>query len=176
MSSALLPSSSVFRVVHLNQPSYWLARISNTFHGRDIFAPAAAHLSLGVPLDALGEPIDDWVKLSECTNAPRLGEEIVGRVVHIDRFGNAVTNIGEELLAGMDHARVVVRVGSHSLHGIKTTYAAAAAGEAIALISSSWHVEIAVREGSAALMLGMRLGDEVVLTIPRQPPIFDTAD
>ena len=155
--------NSKIRVVHLNNPAYWLPRVSATFHGRDIFAPVAAHLSLGVPLDALGEPIDDWVKLSSCANALRLGEEIVGRVVHIDRFGNAITNIGEELLAGMDRARVVVRIGAHALRGIKPTYAAATSGEAVALISSSWQIEIAVRDGNAAQTLGIRIGDEVII-------------
>ncbi len=152
------------RVVHLTNSKYWLPRVSATFHGRDIFAPVAAHLSLGVPLDALGEPMDDWVKLSACANAARLGEEVVGRVVHIDRFGNAITNIGEELLAGMDRARVVVRVGAHALRGIKATYASAAPGEAVALISSSWHVEIAVRDGNAAQKLGLQIGDEIVVS------------
>ena len=155
--------NSEIRAVYLTNSAYWLPRVSTTFHGRDIFAPVAAHLSLGVPLDALGEPIDDWVKLSACANATRLGEEIVGRVVHIDRFGNAISNIGEEMLAGMDRARVVVRIGAYSLRGIKPTYAAVASGEAIALISSSWQVEIAVRDGNAAQSLGIRTGDEVVI-------------
>ena len=154
---------SLPRVVHLTNPAYWLPRVSVTFHGRDIFAPVAAHLSLGVPLDALGEPMDDWVKLSACVRAARLGEAIIGRVAHIDRFGNAITNIGEEMLAGMDRARAVVRIGAHALRGIKPTYSSAASGEALALISSSWQVEIAVRDGNAAQTLGIRLGDEVVL-------------
>jgi len=161
--SAFENRKSEICVIHLTNPAYFLLRVSATFHGRDIFAPVAAHLSLGVPLDALGKPIDDWVKLSACANAARLGEEIAGRVVHIDRFGNAITNIGEEILAGMDRARVVVRIGAHSLRGIKATYAAAASGEAIALISSSWQVEIAVRDGNAAQTLGIRIGDEVVI-------------
>jgi S-adenosyl-L-methionine hydrolase (adenosine-forming) len=147
LSSVLRPSSSV---VHLNQPAYWLPRVSNTFHGRDIFAPVAAHLSLGVPLEALGDPIGDWVRLSWCAAAFRAGDEIAGRVVHIDRFGNIVTNIGEEMLAGMDRARIVVRIGGRVVRGVKTTYADAARGEPIALISSSWQVEIAVRDGNAA--------------------------
>jgi len=161
--SAIENRKSEIRAVHLSNTKYFLSRVSATFHGRDIFAPVAAHLSLGVPLDALGEPIDDWVKLSSCVNAVRLGEEIVGRVVHIDRFGNAITNIGEELLAGMDRARVVVRIGAHALRGIKPTYAAVASGKAVALISSSWQVEIAVRDGNAAQTLGIRIGDEVII-------------
>ncbi len=162
--------NSATRAVHLNKSAYWLPRVSNTFHGRDIFAPVAAHLSLGVPLEALGDPIDDWVRLSSCAAAFRSGDEIAGRVVHIDRFGNIVTNISEEMLAGMDRARIVVRIGGRVVRGVKTTYADAARGELIALISSSWQVEIAVRDGNAAQTLGIRLGDEVILTMPQYPP------
>jgi S-adenosylmethionine hydrolase len=158
--------NSEIRAVHLSNPAYFLPRVSATFHGRDIFAPVAAHLSLGVPLAALGDPIDDWVKLSACANATRGGDAIVGRVVHIDRFGNALTNIGEEMLAGMDRARVIVRVGAHTLRGIRATYAAGAPGEALALIASAWQVEIAVRDGNAAQTLAIRLGDEVVVAVP----------
>ena len=155
------------RAVHLNKPEYWLPRVSNTFHGRDVFAPVAAHLSLGVPLEALGDPIDAWMRLSWCAAAFRAGDEIVGRAVHIDRFGNIITNIGEEMLAGMDRARIVVRVGGQTLRGIKATYATAAPGEAIALISSSWQVEIAVRDGDAAQVLKAHVGDEVGVTLDR---------
>jgi len=168
LSLAVSYPLSVIRCVHLNKPEYWLPRVSNTFHGRDIFAPVAAHLSLGVPLEAMGEPIADWVRLSWCTTASwRAGDEIVGRVIHIDRFGNIITNIGEEMLAGMDRARMVVKVGGRTLRGIKPTYSAAAPGEAIALISSSWQVEVAVREGNAAQTLGVRFGDKVILGLDK---------
>jgi S-adenosylmethionine hydrolase len=155
------------RAVHLDKPEYWLPRVSNTFHGRDIFAPVAAHLSLGVPLEALGDPIDDWVRLSWYAAAFRAGDEIAGRVTHIDRFGNIITNIGEELLAGMDRARLIVRIGARQVRGLKGTYADVASGEAIALISSSWQVEIAVRDGNAAQVLEAHVGDEVVVTLDR---------
>lgn len=155
------------RVVHLNKPEYWLPRVSNTFHGRDVFAPVAAHLSLGVPLEALGDPISDWVRLSGCSAAFRAGDEIVGRVVHIDRFGNVITNIGEALLAGMDRARLIVRISAKQVRGLKGTYADVANGEVIALISSSWQLEVAMCDGNAAQMLGTRIGDEVVVTLDR---------
>jgi S-adenosylmethionine hydrolase len=159
LSSVLRPSSSV-TVVHLTNRAYFLPRVSTTFHGRDIFAPVAAHLSLGIPLAALGTPIDDWVQLPQ-TRATRQGDIITGRVVYIDRFGNALTNIGEELLHGLERARLVVRVGAQTLRGIHTTYADVSPGEVLALVSSTFHVEIAVREGNAAQTLGIRVGDEV---------------
>lgn len=163
------PSSSVVRpssihVVHLTNTAYFLPRVSSTFHGRDIFAPVAAHLSLGVPLDALGARVDDWVQLP-LERATRRDDQIIGRVVYIDRFGNAITNIGEEMLEGLDHAQLVVRIGAYTLRGIHTTYANASQGEPLALVSSSWHVEIAVREGNAAQALGIRVGDMVSIEL-----------
>ena len=155
------------RVVHLNKPAYWLPRVSNTFHGRDIFAPVAAHLSLGVPLEALGDPIDDWVRLSWCDAAFRAGDEIAGRIVHIDRFGNLITNIGEELLAGMNRARLVVRIGGRAVRGLRQSYSDVARGELIVLIGSAWHLEVAMREGSAAQALGAHIGDQVTIALDR---------
>ncbi len=164
LSSVLRPSSAV---VQLNKPSYWLPRVSDTFHGRDIFAPVAAHLSLGAPLDALGKPMSDWVRLASAQAKPRGDGAIIGAVVHIDRFGNVATNIGEEMLVGMDRARVVVRIGGRAVRGLKQTYTDAARGELIVLIDSAWHLEVAAREGSAAQTLGTRIGDEVVVTLDR---------
>lgn len=138
----------------------WLPRVSTTFHGRDLFAPVAAHLSLGVPLAALGTPIDAWVQLS-LERATRLGDKIMGRVVYIDRFDNVITNIGEELLEEFDRAQLVVCIGAHALRSIHSTDAEAAPGDALALVSSSWCVEIAVREGNAAQALRIRVGDAV---------------
>jgi S-adenosylmethionine hydrolase len=161
LSFVLRPSSSV---VHLNNTAYFLPRVSTTFHGRDIFAPVAAHLSLGVPLTALGTPIDDWVQLP-LERATRHDDHIIGRVVYIDRFGNAITNIGEEMLEGFDRARLVVRIGAHTLRGIHATYADASPGDALALVSSSWRVEIAVREGNAAQVLSICVGDVVTIKV-----------
>lgn len=151
------------RVVHLNRAEYWRARVSHTFHGRDIFAPVAAHLSLGVPLESLGDPVNDWVRLAQCVAVWRTGSEIVGRIVHIDRFGNAITNIGEEMFTAMDRARLEVTIGGKTLQGIQPTYAMVGQGEALALIGSSGHLEIAVRDGNAAQVWGLRLGDEVLV-------------
>ena len=163
LSSVLRPSSSV---VQLNKPAYWLPRVSNTFHGRDVFAPVGAHLARGVPLEELGDPIDDWIRLPRAS-ALRAGDEMVGRVVHIDRFGNLITNIGEDLLAAMDRARIVVRIGGKTMRGMRQSYSDVARGELVAFISSSWHLEVAMREGSAAQALGARIGDQVTIALDR---------
>ncbi len=167
LSLAIRNSQFAIRCAHLNNPAYWLPRVSHTFHGRDVFAPVAAHLSLGVPLEALGDPIDDWVRLPRAS-ALRAGDAIAGRVVHIDRFGNIVTNIGEEMLSGMDRGRLVVHIGGRVVRGVKSTYADAARGELVALISSSWHLEVAMRDGNAAEAVGVRIGDEMVVGLDRE--------
>ena len=163
LSSVLRPSSSV---VQLNKPAYWLPRVSNTFHGRDVFAPVGAHLARGVSLEELGDPIDDWIRLPRAS-AQHIGDEMVGSVVHIDRFGNLITNIGEDLLAAMDRARIVVRIGGKTMRGMRQSYSDVARGELVAFISSSWHLEVAMREGSAAQALGARIGDQVTIALDR---------
>jgi S-adenosylmethionine hydrolase len=162
----LTADDSKIRAVHLNKPAYWLPRVSNTFHGRDIFAPAGAHLSGGVPLEELGDPIDDWIRLPRAS-ALRSGNEITGRVVHIDRFGNIITNIGEEMLTGLDYTRVIVGIGATQVRGVRQSYSDVVRGEFIALISSSWQLEVAAREGSAARVLGTHIGDQVLVTLDR---------
>ncbi|MBI5302580.1 MAG: SAM-dependent chlorinase/fluorinase [Chloroflexi bacterium] len=149
-----------FRVVHLNRPQFFLPRVSHTFHGRDIFAPVAAHLSLGVPLDALGDAIDDWTQLDIAMATRDTDGAIVGKVVHIDRFGNLITNIPGGILGGLTRVHLAGRV----LIGIRQTYAEAALGEPLALVSSSGTLEIAVRNGNAAVAFGIEIGTTVRVT------------
>ncbi len=163
LSLAIRNSQLAVRAVHLTKPEYWLPRISHTFHGRDIFSPVAAHLSLGVPIEALGDPIDDWARLAPAPPTRRADGAIIGRAVHIDRFGNIVTNIAEEMLPAADRARITVKIAGRTVHGVKQAYSDGATEQVIALISSSWSLEIAKREGNAAQELGVRIGDEVIV-------------
>lgn len=155
--------SKIIQAVHLTQPKFWLPRVSYTFHGRDIFAPCAAHLSLGVPLEEMGEPITDWVMLPRVLPTRRADGAWVGQVVHIDRYGNSVTNIAEEMLRDIDPARVVVEIAGRKIFGLKRTYGDGADGELIALIGSSWELEIAQRGGNAAKTLGILTNSKVVV-------------
>ena len=160
--------SPVDRIVHLNNPAFWLPRVSRTFHGRDIFAPCAAHLSLGVPLHALGEPIADWKWFVPAAFAHRVQDSVFGRVVHVDRFGNAITNVQAEMLRGMEPARIRVSIRGRELRGLSETYADVASGEPLALIGSSGHLEIAVRDGNAVQTLSIRVGQGVVVSLEPQ--------
>ncbi|MBI4785797.1 MAG: SAM-dependent chlorinase/fluorinase [Chloroflexi bacterium] len=137
-ASQLRLTNSQTRAVHLTKPAYWLPRVSHTFHGRDIFAPVAAHLSLGTPVDALGEPIADWIRLAPAAPVRRADGALIAQVRHIDRFGNIVINVVEEQIAGWDPDLIV-------------------------LVSSSGYLEVAAREANAAQILGVRIGDQIVV-------------
>ena len=140
------PSS---RIVLLKENRYFLPAISNTFHGRDIFAPVAAHLSSGVPLDALGPPVIDPVTLT--LPDPEVGDDVLsGTVIRIDHFGNLITNISERTLRTfLGNGHPVIRIGDLTIHGISSAYGKAARGGIIALIGSAGFLEIAVNLGRA---------------------------
>ena len=145
----------VNRVFHLNVDHYFRKPVSNTFHGRDVFAPAAAQLALGATLETLGAVADAPV-IRRTPEATRRDDGAVqGEVITVDRFGNAVTNL------------LAMRGGQVQVNGfslvLRRTYADVAQGEPLALVGSSGLVEIAVRDGSAAEQLGLRRGSGVAL-------------
>ncbi len=153
----VLRSGDVRRIVSLTNPRYWLPQVSSTFHGRDIFAPVAAHLSLGVPLEELGVAVDDPVLLDWPCPSKLPDGTIVGHILHIDRFGNLITDIKAEDLG----KEVVIRVAGKTIHGLKKTFADVAIGEPVAYIGSTGRLEIAIRQGNAALTFNLRRGDEI---------------
>ena len=151
LSPALLLSG--VRVVSLLVPTH----ASSTFHGRDVFAPAAALLAAGAVLESLG-PTNDHPVVRRTPEAKRLGDGAIGgEVISVDRFGNLITNL------------VAPRGGAVEVSGravpLRRTYADVAPGEVIAIVGSSGLVEIAVRDGSAARELDARRGTIVVLRV-----------
>jgi S-adenosylmethionine hydrolase len=145
------------RVIRLTEPQYWRPQVSNTFHGRDIFAPVAGHLLNGADPAALGEPVAEWRTLA--LPRPTITDtELSGEVVFIDDFGNLLTNIpGEALLKWADRP-VRITAGAHVISRRVRTYAEADSGALVGLISSMNTVEIAVVQGSAARILGAKIG------------------
>ncbi|MEW6751068.1 MAG: SAM-dependent chlorinase/fluorinase [Candidatus Latescibacterota bacterium] len=138
---------------------------SATFHGRDLFAPAAAHLASGVALGRLGPPVARPQTLPQL-DPLRAAGRTEGQVVHVDRFGNLVTNIGIADLPGPPE-RVRVRPGGgREVRGLARTYGDAPAGELLALIGSAGLLEISVGGGSAAALLGAGPGQPVVVEVP----------
>jgi len=123
--------------------------VSQTFHGRDVFAPVAAHLSRGVAPDALGPRIDSLVELT--VPEPRSSASSVrGEVIYVDHFGNLLTNITADALARFPVQRVSVSIDGKPVAGPVNAYAAVPEGAALAIVGSWGVVEIAVRSGSAA--------------------------
>lgn len=154
---APLTGTGVVGVILANA-RYFLPRVSATFHGRDVFAPVAAHLSLGVPLAALGPPLRDLVVLPAPRPERRPGE-IVGHVIHVDRFGNAITDVSAADLAQLPAP--VVEVAGQRIVGLSHHYAERAG--LLALIGSDDRLEIALSGASAATALGLRPGDPVII-------------
>lgn len=144
---------------------FFASTLSSTFHGRDILAPVAAHLSRGVTLDHLG-PVTDHIEILDLAR-PRLNSDgtIEGQIMLIDHFGNLVSNISVlDLSAANARKRhYEVSVGPHAIGPIRTTYADVPSGELLALIGSSQLLEIAVNNGNAAHALGVAPGDPVKL-------------
>jgi len=178
--SYVMAEEEVEAVVELANPRYHLSAVSRTFHGRDIFAPAAAHLAAGVPIEKLGPPVRDPILLP----LPRLElstRAATGVVLHTDHFGNAITSIGRLLWHGdelsllpafrpdaEEHGRFLaqrasVRVAGREMRGVHGTYADVEPGGLLALVGSEGHLEIAVREGSGAERLDLQPGDPVKL-------------
>ena len=156
----VLKQEQEVQAYQLVEKRFRLPRVSQTFHGRDIFAPVAAHLSLGVPISEFGDRIPAIQFLPVPGVSRGVDGSLVGSIIHIDRFGNLITNIKCEHLTGKPW-KMVVEVGQQRIEGLNRTYAE---GEGLsALTGSSDHLEIAMKEGSASQFLGARVGDEVVL-------------
>ncbi len=152
----LLTGCDPVRCVRIDEvPS--TGRISPTFHGRDLFAPAAAHLASGGTLDGLGPEIVDPVLLPappDPVGGPGCGR---GVVVSVDRFGNLETNIPGHWLSGAS----MVEVGRHAVVPVARSYGDVAPGEGLALVGSDGWIEVAVRDGSAARLFGAGAGTRI---------------
>ncbi|MDA0987778.1 MAG: SAM-dependent chlorinase/fluorinase [Chloroflexi bacterium] len=144
---------------NLSNESLWKTPLSDTFHGRDIFAPVAAHLSLGTTPEEVGEPLRSLVCLC-IPHTQRKGDTLTGHVVHIDGFGNLVTTIDGKALA---QSMVEVLIKSRRIQGVSGAYAESAG--LLAIVGSHGNLEIAVKDGSAALELNAKVGDEVVVEL-----------
>ena len=160
--SYVLSREPILQMVQLTNDAYWLADRSNTFHGRDVFAPVAAHLSRGVSLRDLGCAVQNVVCSPIRDGYLAENGTIRGEVVHVDRFGNLITNLTRELLPPGQQLRV--QIAGQEAHGLTESYAQTNEGELLALFGSSGYLEIAVRNGSAATVLRARPGTLVIVT------------
>lgn len=167
----LFPASRVLnfrRAFEITEEKYWLPRVSSTFHGRDIFAPVAAHLSLGVSADSVGSMVTDMVELS--FGEFRVSDqEVRGEVLYVDRFGNLVTNVpAESSPSWINGGRFVeMELGGHHKLPIHRNYSAAKPRQPFVTVSSDGFLEIAVSRGNAAQLLKAGQGDSFLLGRPR---------
>ncbi len=153
------PVPETFRAYALTNDKYWRHPVGDTFHGRDIFAPVAAHLSLGVASEDLGQPVASLTRLAVPVPRWEAGS-LVGHVLHIDRFGNLVTNLSREV-ASEGGAKMIVEVAGEKVKGLASSYAVT--GGPVALIGSYGYLEVALPGGNAATSLGVSVGDQVVV-------------
>ncbi|NMF86343.1 SAM-dependent chlorinase/fluorinase [Nodosilinea sp. P-1105] len=159
--SGITDTVPVLAAVALTQPAYWrVPNPSQTFHGRDIFAPAMAHLARGVPLHRLGRsiPPESLTRL-DIPPVRMTDQGMQGVVQYCDRFGNVITTIPATAV-NADRWHVVI--GDSILEG-RTTYGAVPPGQPLALIGSHGYVEVAVNQGSAQQQLNLRVGDAIAL-------------
>jgi len=149
-------------VHEITNPKVMLPKVSSTFHGRDVFAPAAAHLANGVASTEFGIEIQDFVK-PEFVKVTRGKGAVAGVVLHVDNFGNVITNISEQEAEGFNTGDFVdVELGDSKLKlKLVKAYGETKPQEPLALIGSHGYLEIALNQGNAAKMFQVRLGDTV---------------
>lgn len=153
------------RARELSNRAQWRATISSTFHGRDIFAPAAAHLAAGAAPARAGRLIRD-ARLAESLAPQRTGKRLwTGQVVHIDHFGNLITNLAPLDMPELGPRRTVLKIGYEIIDGIAPSYSAAAPGAVVAVVGSGGTIEVAVNQGHAARKLGLGIGSPVELEL-----------
>jgi S-adenosyl-L-methionine hydrolase (adenosine-forming) len=147
--------------VKITNPRFWRTDVSSTFHGRDIFAPVAAALSLGIQPVEFGEPVTSVEMFPLPKPDKNRDGSLTGHIIYIDKFGNLITNIRSEDIA-VNKKPVNVRIGAERIVGLSKTYADRSG--LLAYMGSNGHLEIALRGGSAASILDAKIGDEIKLS------------
>lgn len=145
--------------VELDQPRFWLPGVSKSFHGRDIFAPCAAHLANGVHLEEMGSPLTTPILRIAINKPEPVPGGLVGQVLMADVFGNLITNLSAEMLAGKEIT--AVRIGKERIDRLSTTFGENIPGSLIAMIDSSGWLSICVVNGNAQQQLAVKPGDRV---------------
>lgn len=154
-------------VYQVEASHYYLQPVSNTFHGRDIFAPIAAWVSKGVEAAKIGSEITDFVRFA-VPKPKREGQMVKGVVLKVDRFGNLVTNLTPEFVPELFAAQPApfsLTVGKSTVKTIRSNYAQAAAGEVFGIVGSMGYVEISANRAPASQMAGVGRGAEVLVTL-----------
>ena len=153
------------RVYQLTEEKFFRAPVSATFHGRDIFAPVAGALSNNVPPEAFGRLIDDYARLPPLAPVREAGAAWSAAIIHIDRFGNLVTNITRRELSGEEFAQgATLEIGGRQISSFRRFYAEEASretGELFAIWGSAGFLEVSANRASAAQLLRVERGQPV---------------
>jgi len=161
--SLALSREQIKGVRRLENEGYFLRPVSHTFHGRDVFAPVAAHLSRGVPVSRLGPAQSDFIRLVWLS--PKCERNVIkGEIVYLDRFGNAITNIPTEQLGRPETLKVSVR--GQPTCPVRSCFEKAAPGQLAGIPGSSGFLELALKNGSAEERFGLKVGDSVTVRCP----------
>lgn len=158
-------NQGIKNIYRIENPKFMLSRISKTFHGRDIFAPAAAYLAKGIPAEKFGPETTDIVK-PEFAKVIKINNEMIGAVLHIDRFGNIITNFTERKLRSMGIERKVkIRLRDTDLElQLCEAYGEADSQQPHAIIGSHNFLEISINQGDAAKKFQSKIGDKIALS------------
>lgn len=149
----------------ISNARYFREPVSRTFHGRDIFAPVAAHVAAGVPPARMGKIIHDYLRPEFEKPQPSGKRSWAGRILKIDRFGNLITNFHEREFPGLEQKSFSLAVGMAEIVRMARTYAEVKPGELFAIVGSSGYVEVSVNQGSAAKQVGCQTGSVAELTV-----------
>ena len=163
----VLAGAREYRAFSVERRELFLTEVSQTFHGRDIMAPVAAQLAAGLDIEAVGPEIDGPLVRFPMSRPVVTGVGLIAHVVHVDRFGNLVTDLSEaDLLTWQNEVgadRILIRAGDSVMEEIRTAYAGVAPGDLLAIFGSAGRLEIALNLGSAAACLGVGRGAIVMI-------------
>lgn len=160
--SYVLSENTLHQAVTLDNPTYHLPSVSRTFHGRDIFAPAAAYLTRGVSLNTLGTPLNT-LETFDIPQPQMLGETVTCHVISADVFGNVFLDLTEDLAETWGLSSLIVSISGQTISGPVSSYSEVAEGMPLILFGSSGHLEIAIRNGNAQQQLGLQVRDKVTV-------------
>jgi hypothetical protein len=169
------PDNGVLSMVYLHEPcqvrlisneKYFHHPVSRTFHGRDIFAPVAAHLASGVDAASVGDPITDYAKPEFAKPHRNKDGAWIGQIIKADRFGNLITNFHVSDFADLAYGPFTLTLGARRITALSHNYQTCAPGQLFLIVGSSGYYEIALRQGSAAQYAQCEPGAEIELTTP----------
>jgi S-adenosyl-L-methionine hydrolase (adenosine-forming) len=169
------PDNGVFSMIYdavahrareITNPKLMLREVSRTFHGRDVFAPAAAHLARKTPPARFGKPAADPVRSSALAPTRTAQNQWAGGVLKVDRFGNLITNFRADLFASVKTQPFELRIGLERIHRLALTYSETDPRELFVIVGSSGYLEVAANQADASKLTGCSAGAPVELDLP----------